>query len=79
MEKTEIINKLKTKYILSKDFKFLETGNTGSALFKRNNHYLTIYKDWKVTVINNKSEYMFQGYVETEEEFDCLIKMLRLC
>lgn len=67
-----------TKVILSKGFEFLKTDNKGSALFKKNKHYMTYYRNGKTTIIDNKSNYVFNGYLETSKELDCLLKMLRI-
>lgn len=67
-----------TKAILTKGFEFMKTGNKNSALFKKDKHYLIYHRDFSTTIFNHKSEIKFDGWIETEEELNTILKTIKL-
>jgi hypothetical protein len=72
------MSKSLTRVILTKGFEFMKTENKGSALFKKNKHYLIYHKDFSTIIFNHKSEIKFDGWIETEEELDVILKTIKL-
>lgn len=75
-------NKNVIQHILDSNFLTVEITGRGTATFKKKvenkTYYLCLNKDRKMKVMDNKSNIMFDGYPETKEEFDLMIKMIRI-
>lgn len=75
-------NKQVIEHILSKDFTTVSVDANGTAVFKKKvddkTYYLSLHSNRRMQVMDNKSNIKFDGYPETKEEFNLMIKMIRV-